>query len=104
MTKAISVCCNTNYYYVMGFFWRALAGARLGFYLQATRDLDRALDLTLREKVVLHEARNTIREQQRQKVELAIRFNRSVARVSMPVSTFCIQSTLCSQSGKYGRR
>lgn len=89
---------------VMGFFWRALAGARLGFYLQATRDLDRALDLTLREKVVLHEARNTIREQQRQKVELAIRFNRSVARVSMPVSTFCIQSTLCSQSGKYGRR
>ncbi|EGB02393.1 hypothetical protein AURANDRAFT_72856 [Aureococcus anophagefferens] len=50
---------------------------------EATRDLDRALDLTLREKVVLHEARNTIREQQRQKVELAIRFNRSVARANM---------------------
>ena len=35
---------------VMVYFWRALAGARLGFYLQSVRDLDQALGLTLHEK------------------------------------------------------
>ena len=78
---------------VMVYFWRALAGARLGFYLQSVRDLDQALGLTLHEKANMRilspgDDRNSIRQQQ-QKIELAIRFNRTVARAHCGVGALC---------------
>ena len=66
------------------YFWRALAGANLGFYVQAIRDFDRALAQSplCETPSRLSVTTSGMREQHRHELELAIRFNRSVACVS----------------------
>ena len=88
---------------IMVYFWRALAGANLGFYIQAVRDLDRALTLSVAFDEFSRPRRlppSGVRERHRSKLELAIRFNRAIARVSSH-SPLILQSTnintLCRQ-------